>query len=99
MKTKLLAMLLMAGGTMFAGVRFGIGVNFGVPLPVVAAPVIPPCPGPGYVWANGYWSLPPYAGAYWVGPRYVGGRYFRGYWGGTRHFDRDRFDHDRRFRR
>jgi len=84
MKTKLMAMLLMAGSTMFAGVRFGVGVGFGVP--VAPAPVVvnyaPPCPGPGYVFVNGVWTLPPYAGAYWVGPRYVGGRYVRGYWGG-----------------
>jgi hypothetical protein len=72
MKTKLLAMALMAGSTMFAGVRFGVGVGFAVP----------PCPAPGYVWTNGAWIAPPYAGAYWVGPRYYGGRYVPGYWGG-----------------
>jgi hypothetical protein len=82
MKTKLLAMLLMAGSTMFAGVRFGVGIGIGVPAPVVVAPVIPPCPGPGYVWTNGAWIAPPFAGAYWVGPRYYGGRYVGGYWGG-----------------
>ena len=26
---------------------------------------VPPCPGPGYVWANGY-----YAGGYWVPGRW-----------------------------
>lgn len=84
MKTKLLAMVLMAGSTMFAGVRFGVGVGFGIPVParvVVAAP-IPPCPGPGYVWNNGIWVAPPYAGAYGVVPRYVSGRYIGGYWAG-----------------
>jgi hypothetical protein len=103
MKTKLLAMALMAGSTMFAGVRFGIGVNVGIPAPVVAVGAYrPPCPGPGYVWVdgyndgygnwvNGYWSLPPYAGAYWVGPSYAGGRFVGGYWGGERRFDRDDF--------
>ena len=84
MKTKLIAMLLMAGSTMFAGVRFGVGVGFGVPVAparvVVAAG--PPCPGPGYVFVNGAWILPPYAGAYWVGPRWYGGHYYAGYWGG-----------------
>ena len=77
MKTKLLAMLLMAGSTMFAGVRFGVGVGFGVPAPVVVGPAIPPCPGPGYVWSNGIWVAP---GAYY-GPSYYGG-YGGGYWGG-----------------
>jgi len=80
MKTKLMAMLLMAGSTMFAGVRFGVGVGFGVPVPapvVIAAP-IPPCPGPGYVWTNGVWV---------VGPRFYGGYgrpFVRGYARGFR---------------
>jgi hypothetical protein len=76
MKTKLMAMLLMAGSTMFAGVRWGVRVG----VPFVPAPVVAVAPGPGYVFVNGAWVLPPYAGAYWVGPRYYGGRYVRGYW-------------------
>jgi hypothetical protein len=101
MKTKLMAMLLMAGSTIFAGVRFGVGVNLGVPVhtPFVVNAAIPPCPGPGYVWMNGYWAAPPYEGAYWVAPRYFGGHYVAGYWGGERHFDRDHFDRGRNFRR
>jgi len=71
MKTKLMAMLLMAGSTMFAGVRFGVGVGFGTP--VVVAPVIPACPGPGYVWSGGIWVAPR---AFYGGPRYYGGRYY-----------------------
>jgi hypothetical protein len=71
MKSKLLAMLLMAGSTMFAGVRFGVGIGFGAP--VVVAPVIPPCPGPGYVWSGGIWVAP---GAFYGGPHYYGGRYY-----------------------
>src|SRR5215831_811625 len=65
----------------------------------VAAPVVvsrPPCPGPGYAWVDGYydpyghwfdgyWAVPPYAGAYWVAPRFSGGYYSRGYWGGERY--------------
>jgi hypothetical protein len=54
MKTKLLAMMLLAGGSMFAGPRFSIGVGFGTP-PAYAAN-IPPCPGPGYTWVDGYWT-------------------------------------------
>ena len=65
MKSKLLAMLLMAGSTMFAGVRFGIGV----PAAVVVAPVIPPCPGPGYIWSGGIWVAPR---GFYGGPRYYG---------------------------
>ena len=80
MKTKLLAMVLMAGSTMFAGVRFGVGI--GVPAPVIVAQ--PPCPGPGYVWTNGVWVAPAYRG-YWGGPRYYGGHAnVRGYGRGFR---------------
>jgi hypothetical protein len=57
---------------------------------------VPPCPGPGYVWAAGY-----YDGGYWVpgrwnyvGVSFVGGRnrfydHDRGFYG------RDRDDHQR----
>ena len=52
---KILAGLLLAGGTMFAAPRFSFGVGFGAPAPVVAA--VPPCPGPGYVFTDGYWRF------------------------------------------
>jgi hypothetical protein len=101
MKTKLMALILMAGGTLFAETHVAIGVQFGRPAPVVVrAPVVvnayrPPYPGPGYVWIegyydefnnwyDGYWALPPYAGAYWVAPRFNGGHFATGYWGGAR---------------
>ncbi len=99
MKTKLMALMLMAGGTLFAGTHVAIGVRIGGPV-VVPAPVAvnvyrPPCPGPGYVWIDGYydqfgnwyagyWALPPYAGAYWMAPRFNGGRFYAGYWTGPR---------------
>src|SRR5947209_2577402 len=91
MKTKLMAMLLLAGGSLFAETHFSIGVQVGAPayyrpVPVAPAPVAvvayrPPCPGPDYIWidgyrdgyggwVNGYWALPPYGGAYWVAPSY-----------------------------
>jgi hypothetical protein len=108
MKTKLMAMLLVAGSSLFAETHFSIGVNVGGPRYYAPAPVAayrPAYPGPGYVWIDGYndaygnwidgyWALPPYAGAYWVGPTFVGGGFRAGYWGGERHFDRD----DVRFR-
>jgi hypothetical protein len=62
MKTKLLAMMLLAGGSMFAQTRVGIGIGFGgygagsyQPPPSYASN-IPPCPGPDYTWVDGYWS-------------------------------------------
>ena len=107
MKTKLMAMLLMASGALFAGTHFAVGVQVGgpavyapAPAPVVVGAYRPPCPGPGYIWINGYydgygnwiggyWALPPYAGAYWVAPRYYGGHFYTGYWGGARPVYRD----------
>ncbi|HVM48778.1 MAG TPA: hypothetical protein VMU04_12175 [Candidatus Acidoferrum sp.] len=55
-----------------AGVCFGFSIGVPVPAPVVVAAPAPPvavvappavvvaapaCPGPGYVWAPGYWSF------------------------------------------
>ncbi len=108
MKLRLMGLLVMAGSSLFAQNRFSIGVQVGTPgygpAPVAVA-YRPPCPGPGYVWidgyydsygnwSDGYWASPPYAGAYWVAPRYYGGHFYTGYWGGARRFDRD----DYRFR-
>lgn len=57
---------------------------------------VPPCPGPGYSWVNGY-----YDGGYWVPGywNYVGGVSYSYYGSGYRHVDRDDYyrDHDRRF--
>ena len=51
MKKAMATMMLLAGGLFAAphvAVRFGIGV----PAPV--AVVRPACPGPGYIWTDGY---------------------------------------------
>jgi hypothetical protein len=73
MKTKLLALVLLAGSSMFAATRVVVGVGVGgyYPGPYVApAPVVAPVyVGPRY-----------YPRPYWVGPRYFGHRYYRGYW-------------------
>ena len=105
MNAKSIALLILASGTLFAETHVSFGVYVGAPVqyrmvPVVPAPVVvhgyrPSCPGPGYVWIDGYygpyrnwiagyWAMPPYAGAYWVAPRFYGGRYTAGYWGGAR---------------
>lgn len=61
MKKKILVGLLLAGSTMFAAPRVSFGVSIGAPGPVVVAPpvyaAVPPCPGPGYVFVNGYWQF------------------------------------------
>ncbi|HMD48747.1 MAG TPA: hypothetical protein VKG79_06605 [Bryobacteraceae bacterium] len=91
MKTKLLALLFLAGSEAFAGPRFFAGV--GVPAPAYVAPA-PVAYAPGYVWVPGYsypvgprlvwhagyWARPPYPHAVWVGPRYYGGHFHGGYW-------------------
>src|SRR5258708_3459165 len=96
MKSKLLALVLLAAGSMFAGTRVVVGFGafgYGPPPPPIAA-YAAPYPGPGYswvggywypsgpryAWRSGYWARPPYARAYWVAPRYYGHRYYRGYW-------------------
>jgi hypothetical protein len=66
-----------------AQVAVGISVRVGPPeLPVYAQPVIP---GPGYIWAPGYWAYGP-GGYYWVPgtwvlPPTVGVLWTPGYWG------------------
>ena len=89
MKTKLIAMLMAAGSTMFAGPRVFVGVGIGapvVPAPIVApAPIldvayVPPCPTPGFLWTAGYYN-------------YFGGRrvWVPGYWHAP--IGAARFDH------
>ncbi|MDQ2843586.1 MAG: hypothetical protein M3Y72_21600 [Acidobacteriota bacterium] len=93
MKSKLLALFLLAGSSIFAEPRFGIGfgVNFGggyyappPPLPVVSY-AAPYAPGPGYSWVGGYWypAGPRYAwrSGYWARPPYA-----RAYWVGPRYY-------------
>ncbi len=87
MKTKILAGLLLAGSTMFAAPRVSFGIGFGAPV-VVAPPIVaavPPCPGPGYVFVDGYWQ---FAGGGWRGGYYRAPEHFE-------HFDR----HAEHFRR
>src|SRR3954470_22319814 len=61
-KSKLLAVALIAGGTMFAQSRLSIGIGVGgygpgsYPPPAYAQQYQPPCPGPGYSWGNVFWT-------------------------------------------
>ena len=63
MKTKLVVLAILAGGSMFAQTRFSIGVNLGgsgrgyyTQAPPAYASVVPPCPGPDYFWTDGYYT-------------------------------------------
>ena len=103
MKARLVAFLLLAGGSLFAETHFSIGIGLGTPY--YAPPPPPPAvymtpsytwvpgywypAGPRYSWHAGYWAHPPYAGAYWVAPRYYGQHFYPGYWGRGRHWDDD----------
>jgi hypothetical protein len=78
MKKTIAVMMLLAGG-MFAAPRIAVGINFGAPAPV--AVVRPVCPGPGYVWVNGYY-----------GPN---GGFVAGYWAPPVVRVAPRFDHAR----
>jgi hypothetical protein len=92
MKTKFLALLLIAGGSLFAAPRVFFGVGFGGPVGYYAPP--PPsvvsyaAPGyvrPGYAWVGGYWypAGPRYnwRPGYWARPPYA-----HAYWTGPRYY-------------
>jgi hypothetical protein len=101
MKTglRILALALVAGGTMFAQPRVSIGIGVGgygpgYYGPPAYVPYVPPYPGPGYAWVNGYWVpqggrnvwvggywRAPYAYGYRMAPRYYGPRYYQSYRG------------------
>ena len=104
-RTTVLAVFLLAGGSVFGA---QISITIGPPPPPPVVHVLPPRPGPEFVWVDGYWypvgehyrwhegywTRPPYPGAHWVEPRHDGQqRYFEGYWEG----DRGRVEHDHRW--
>lgn len=109
---KLIAVILLAAGSMFGQVS--VGIRLGQPPAPRVVRVRPNSPGPGYnfvdgywypqgnryTWHNGYWTQPPYEGSNWVNPRYAGGMYYEGYWGGSQndgHLNHDhRWDRDKR---
>ena len=105
-RTKLLALILLVGGSLYGQVSIGIRIG---PPPRPRVVRVVQSPGPGFVWVggywyadgsryrwhNGYWTRPPYQGARWIEPRHDGERFFVGYWDG----DHGRFDHDHRWDR
>jgi len=102
MKNKLIILMLLAAGAVFA--QFSVGIRIGEPPPPRVIRVQPRSPGEGYMWVQGYWypvghryrwhegywTRPPYEAAYWVAPYHVDGRYYGGRWEGRRGY----IDHD-----
>ena len=87
--------------------QVSVGITIGQPPPPPPERVLPPSPGPEFIWVEGYWypvkkkykwhpgywTQAPYPGAHWVVPRYERGEFFDGYWEG----DRGRWEHDHRW--
>lgn len=65
---KAIAVMMLLGGCVFAAPRVTVGIGFGAP--VVA--VLPACPGPGYVWVDGYYApTGVWVSGYWAPPAVV----------------------------
>jgi hypothetical protein len=102
MKKALLAVVLLAGSAL-AGPRISIGIGFGAPAPM--AMMRPACPGPGYVWVDGYYGRNrAWVPGFWrrpavVAPRFVAPHSFSyDRRNDYRHDDHGRNDHGRDFR-
>ena len=107
MKTKFLALTLLAAGAALA--QLSIGIQIGRPPAPRVVRAQPRSPGAGYAWIggywypvsghykwhDGYWTRPAYAGAHWVEPHHDGKLYYSGYWDG----EHGRVEHDLAFDR
>jgi hypothetical protein len=114
-KNKLMVLMLLAGGTLFA--QFSAGIRIGPPPRARIVRFQPRSPGAGYVWVggyyypvsghyrwhDGYWTRPAYDGAHWVEPHHDGQQFFNGYWdGGHGRVEHDHLsdrDHERDYRK
>ena len=105
MKTKLLGVMLLAGGALFAETHFSVGIGvggYGYAAPPVVA-YASPYPGDGYewidgywyqvgprrLWREGYWGRRSYGRGYVVAPRYDGNRYGQGFRGNSYGYNRN----------
>jgi hypothetical protein len=99
MKSKILALFLLAGSTVFAGTHFSFGIGFGggyYPPPPIVTYAPPPAPyaayapppyysRPGYSWVGGYWY--PNGARYGWRPGYwARPPYARSSWVGPRYY-------------
>jgi hypothetical protein len=97
MKRLLVALMVLWSCGGCASGSLGVGIQIGAPPPPRAF-VVPGRPGPDFVWVegywypvrgrwvwhDGYWTRPPFAGAFWVTPYWSGGRFVGGFWDGPR---------------
>jgi hypothetical protein len=106
-RTSLLLAAILLVGASASYAQVSLGIRIGPPPRPRVVRVVPPNPGAGYAWIDGYWypvgkhykwhegywTRPPYEGARWVGPHHDGQQYFVGYWDG----DHGRVEHDHRW--
>ena len=95
MKNKVMVLMLLAAGAVFAQVSIGVRIGAPPPPRVMSQPR---SPGEGYSWItgywypvnnhykwhDGYWTRPVYTGSHWVAPHHDGERYYDGYWDGNK---------------
>jgi hypothetical protein len=102
MKTKLLALFLLAGSSLFAA-HFSVGIGIGVggyypyrgyyvaPPPVAYAPPPAYYAAPGYSWVDGYYypvgARRVWRPGYWARPPYAGAVWIRPRWEGRRYYE------------
>ena len=111
MKMKLLALVLLAGGSMFAQPRFSVGIHVGGYGPGYSSGYYdapryayeqPPCPGPDYYWTDGYWreGYGPrlWVNGLWARRPYYGNGYASGYGSGYGYGYRSAPRYDDRYR-
>ena len=99
MKTKLIAMALLAAGSMFAETHFSVGINLGGHAPAYYAPVpvqtfVPARPGWDYDWVDGYWAQN-HSRRMWVPGSWVRRAYSNRYQANGYRNDDHRFDQNR----
>lgn len=81
-------------GAAAAAAQAQVGIAVGIrTAPVVAGVEVgmPPCPGPGYVWQQGYYAGDMWYPGQWVYEGYGPAYYGRAYYGGYRVYDHDDF--------
>jgi hypothetical protein len=92
MKSKLLALALLTGASMFAQTRFSVGVGVGPAYPAPVYSYRTARPGPDFVWVDGYWARDGWrrhwVPGYWTRQSHYRGDFDRRY-EGYRGYDRD----------